>query len=129
MKAQEIICIQCPLGCRGNVMTGGMGEAVTAEGHRCKEGKKYAQAEVAHPVRILTATVIAEGGTDRLLPVRTDRVIPKDKLRACMKALAEVRVRPPVRAGQVIVCNLANTGANIVATTALRACHRPEYYP
>jgi CxxC motif-containing protein len=119
MKTQEIICIQCPFGCRGKVITGEAGEVTGLEGYKCKEGKKYSQSEVARPVRILTATVMVEGKTRRLLPVRTDRAIPKDKLRECMKTLAKVRLNPPIKSGQIIVPNVSDTEANIVATAAL----------
>jgi len=79
MLTQEVICIACPLGCRGKVMTESSGE-VTFKGYGCLEGKKYAKAEATEPVRILTATVFTESQTRPLLPVRTNKAIPRDKL-------------------------------------------------
>ena len=118
MPEQEVICIVCPLGCRGKVMTKESGE-VTFEGYGCKEGKKYAKAEATESVRIFTATVITESKKRPLLPVKTDKAIPKDKLKQCMRVLARVIARPPVRVGQVIAPNILDTGANIVSTGEL----------
>jgi len=115
MPAQEVICIVCPLGCRGKVMASETGD-VTFEGYGCKEGKKYAQNEATEPVRIFTATIITESKERPLLPVRTDKAIPKKKLKECMTVLARVKARIPVRIGQVIIPNILDTGANIVST-------------
>ena len=89
---------------------------MTFEGYGCKEGKKYATSEATDPVRILTATILTESKKRPLLPVRTDKTIPKKKLKECMTVLARVKATLPVRFGQVIVPNILDTGANIVST-------------
>ena len=116
---QEIICIGCPLGCRGIVSVSQRDEILATEGYQCKEGKKYAKTEVKSPVRTLTATVIAVGGDKRLLPVRTNRPILKSKHRDCMKELAKVKVKPPVAKGEVIISNVLYIGADVIATADL----------
>ena len=123
MKDQEIICIRCPLGCHGRVTTDETNKVVRFEGYECKEGKKYAEAEAYGPLRLLTATVIMDSEVRRLLPVKTSRPIPKDKLKPCMRVLAGIRVKPPVVRGQVILANILGTGADIV-TTACWMKHR-----
>ena len=62
---------------------------------------------------------MAVAGSNRLLPVRTDKPVPRDKLRELMKIIARVRVEPPVKAGQVIIPDVLETGANILATGSL----------
>jgi CxxC motif-containing protein len=119
MKDQEIICIQCPLGCHGRVTTDETNKVVTFEGYECKEGKKYAESEALEPLRILTATVITESKIRPLLPVKTNKAIPKNKLKQCMRVLARVRAKPPVSMGHVIVPNILDTGADIVIETDL----------
>lgn len=119
MREQEIICIRCPLGCRGRVITDETNKVVTFEGYECKEGKQYAETEAEEPLRILTATVITESKIRPLLPVKTNKPIPKNKLKHCMRVLARVRVKPPVRMGHVIVPNILDTGANIVTAAEL----------
>ncbi len=38
-----------------------------------------------------------------------------------MRVLAKIKVRPPVKIGQVIELNILNTGANLVTTDELVA--------
>lgn len=119
-KEIEIICIECPLGCRGRVVTDDKGD-VKFEGYGCKEGKKYAEAEAKEPLRTLTATVITDGKIRPLLPVRTNKPVPKNKLRDCMGVLAKVRVKSPVKMGEVIIHNVMDTEADIISTMAINS--------
>jgi CxxC motif-containing protein len=118
MTEQEIICTGCPLGCRVALKISDDGEIESMIGNQCKEGKKYVTAEFKSPVRTFTATVLVEGGS-RLLPVRTDMPVPKSKLKELMYAIAKVRVKQPIRAGQEIIPNILGTGANLIATGSL----------
>lgn len=118
-KELEFTCIRCPMGCRVKIAIDEKGDITDMTGHQCKEGKKHAESEYRNPVRVLTATVLVEGNTRRTLPVRTDKPIPKGKLKEAMRALAEVRVKPPVKMGQAIVSNILNTGADLVAAGSI----------
>jgi CxxC motif-containing protein len=51
-----------------------------------------------------------------MVSVKTATDIPKDKIFDVMAALKYVTVKAPVRIGDVIVANVADTGADIVAT-------------
>jgi CxxC motif-containing protein len=115
MLEQGLICIGCPLGCHVTLKVSAKGEIETLTGNKCKEGKEYIIAEFQAPVRIFTATLQTEGGRS-LLPVRTDKPVHKSQLKELMRALAKVRVDPPVKTGQVIIHNIFGTGANLVAT-------------
>jgi CxxC motif-containing protein len=115
----EIICIICPLACRVSVAVDGEGRILEVTGFQCKKGKEYAVAEYRSPMRVLTMTVIAENSRHALLPVRTNRAIPREKLFDCIHYLAEKRVEPPLKAGDVIVRNVLNTGADIITTGEL----------
>jgi CxxC motif-containing protein len=101
------------------VTTDEKNKVLTFEGYECKEGKKYAESEALDPLRILTATIITESTIRPLLPVKTNKAIPKNKIKQCMKVLAKVRVKPPVGMGHVIVLNILDTGADIVTETDL----------
>ncbi|OGP65710.1 MAG: hypothetical protein A2169_05450 [Deltaproteobacteria bacterium RBG_13_47_9] len=116
-----MICIRCPLGCRGKVITDDTNRLVTFEGYECKEGKKYAETEAEEPLRIFTATVITESKISPLLPVKTNKPISKNKFKPCMRVLAKVRVKPPVRKGHVIVPNILDAGVNIITAVELLA--------
>lgn len=118
-NVSEIICIICPLACRVSVMVDHEGDIVELANFRCKKGKEYAVAEYRAPVRVLTTTVMVEKSRHALLPVRTNRAIPRKELVVCMDYLARIRVEPPLKPGEVIVKNILNTGSDIIATHEL----------
>lgn len=122
-ETRELTCIGCPLGCQLRAEIVG-GAVVKVDGATCENGRRYAHTECTHPVRMLTTTVRLAGcetGLDQpdgrcMLSVRTASPIPKESLTACMKALAGVTVRPPVRMGQTVLTDAAGTGVDIIAT-------------
>lgn len=121
---KQLICICCPTGCK---MTAFFlpERKVVVRGNRCKRGEKYAAAELLHPMRSLTTTARVAGGEQPLVPVRTKQEIPKEALTRCMAVLKTVTVTAPVKPGDVVVRNIAGTGADIIATKAVSA--RKEY--
>jgi CxxC motif-containing protein len=116
---KEIICITCPKGCEARVwMEEG---AIKIKGKICKKGKEYLEQEFRGPRRVLTSTVIVLNSRIKRLPVRTSKGIPKkDQLRA-MEQLARVKVRPPVRIGEVIIANLLSTDVDVISCDDLRS--------
>jgi CxxC motif-containing protein len=116
---KEIICIQCPLACRVKLTVDDTGNITEIADYQCKVGKAYAEQECKSPQRVLTATVKTEGSVRRLLPVRTNKPIPKDMLRDCMSVLVDVKVRPVLTIGDIIVQNISGTGADVVCTDDL----------
>lgn len=118
MKTTELTCIVCPIGCALRVEQNDDGEVVSVTGNTCPRGAKYGKDEVLHPVRTLTTTVRA-AGTDRLLPVKTDRPIPKEKLFEAMEKVNSLSVKAPIRIGDVLMDDLF--GAKLVAAANLPA--------
>ncbi len=110
---RDITCIACPLGCEIKVEDTEKGYLIT--GYTCLRGKDYALQEVTDPRRILTTTVAVEGGVLPLLPVKTDKAIPKDMIFKCMEEINKIKVKAPISLGDVILENILNTGANLVA--------------
>lgn len=108
---KELICIVCPRGCHLRIDENG-----TVTGNGCKRGVDYAHAELTAPVRTLTSTVKITGAALPRLPVKTDRPIPKEKMAEVMTVLNGVTVTSPIRIGDVIVENIADSGADLVAT-------------
>jgi len=53
------------------------------------------------------------------LSVRTQRPIPKDKITACLRVIAAARPSLPIRIGDVIVPDVADTGVAVIATRDL----------
>lgn len=111
---RELTCIGCPMGCRLSVTLDGK-EVVSVEGNTCPRGKEYAINECTHPMRTVTSTVKTADG--RVLSVKTDRTIPKDKMADCMKMLNAVVAKTPVSVGDVVLPDVF--GSNIVATENL----------
>lgn len=117
METKNLTCINCPLGCQITVKLDG-GNVVEVSGNTCKKGEDYAVKEVTNPTRIITSSVIVEGGTglNSQVSVKTQTDIPKGKISDVMNALKGVSVKAPVKIGDVILENVAETGVNIVAT-------------
>ncbi|MDO5690192.1 MAG: DUF1667 domain-containing protein [Tissierellia bacterium] len=111
---RELNCIGCPMGCNLTV------EEIHGEfhvtGQECARGDKYAQDELTHPIRSLSSVIPCEGGIHPMLPVRTSCPIPKEQLFAVMRALRKVKAVAPIGEGEVLVQNIANTGADLIAT-------------
>ena len=118
-STHEITCIGCPLGCEVRLTVNERGEIIEFTGHECKIGKQYAEQEYKSPQRVLATTVRTAGSIRRLLPVRGDKPVPKDKLRQCVQFLANTEVQPQLRMGEVIVSNILGTGANVICTDDL----------
>ena len=111
---KELICITCPKGCHLKVDE----ESFAVTGNSCPRGAVYGANELRNPVRVVTSTVIVDG-PQRRLPVKTDRPIPKGKVFEVMAEIAGVRVKAPVKLGQVLIANVAGTDGSVVATKAL----------
>lgn len=111
---RELTCIVCPIGCQLSVELE-EGKVISVSGNTCPRGKSYAEAECIAPMRTLTSTVRCQGG--KLLPVKTDRPIPKEKLFAAMEQVNQTHPRLPVCCGDVIIEDIF--GAALVATANL----------
>jgi CxxC motif-containing protein len=115
---EEIICIACPTGCRIRVAAGGAGPVageVTIRGAACERGRDYAMSELVTPERTFTGTVRVRGGDAPLVPVRSDRPVPRDAMREVAAVAAGVFADAPVGVGDVVARDLAG-GASLVAT-------------
>ncbi|MCI9119841.1 MAG: DUF1667 domain-containing protein [Flavonifractor sp.] len=120
MEKRELICIGCPMGCPVTVELEG-GEIVNVTGHTCKRGDVYARKEVTNPTRIVTSTVMVEGGTADMVSVKTRDDVPKGKIFECVQALKGLTVQAPVHIGDVILSDAAGTGVDIIATKGVEA--------
>ena len=109
-----IICIVCPLGCRLDVECDG-NEVIAVKGHNCKEGKKYAQKEVLFPGRVLTTTVKTGFPGFPMLPVRSNKEIPKDRLIECMTEISKYKVNEPTEIGHPVIADILGLGIDIIS--------------
>jgi CxxC motif-containing protein len=116
---KELICILCPLGCRVKVELDGtkVGKVL---GIKCKKGIEYTKKEIVSPVRVLTTTMKTARPDAPLLPVRSDKPIPKEKFLPCMEEITQHLVEGPVELGQIVIKGILGLEANIVACRSLR---------
>ena len=102
----NLICIKCPRGCNLEIQ----GDNVL--GNLCPRGIDYAREEQTCPMRCVTALVKVDNS---VVPVKTDREVPKDKIQAVLDEIAKIHLKS-VKCGDVVVSNILNTGANIIVT-------------
>ncbi len=120
---KTITCIVCPLGCELSVsyeLKDGKATDITVGGNTCIRGEKYAVTELTDPHRTLTTTIRTEGGSGSLLPVRSSKAIPKDKLFEGMAIVNAAKATLPVKAGQVIIADFVVPGIDLVACCDLK---------
>ena len=103
------------MGCTVTVEMNG-GQIVNVTGNTCKIGDTYARKEVTNPTRIVTSTVIVEGAPMTRLPVKTAADVPKSDIFRVMDVINHTRAKAPVRIGDVIIENVADTGVDVIAT-------------
>ena len=118
-REERIICVGCPLGCEVKLTLNDKNEVIGVADNKCKEGKRYVLEEYKNPVRTLTATILTQGGSQPLLPVKTATPLLKTILTQGMMVLARARAKPPVKMGDVVIPNLLGTGVDVVATSDL----------
>ena len=109
----KMICINCPKGCEMDVEVDG--GKVTVAGNSCPKGEAYALAEVTNPTRMVTG-LVRVAGMRKPLPVKTKTAVPKSKIDAVLFAMHQATVQLPVRIGDVVIRDVAETGVDLVAT-------------
>ncbi len=116
MEERKMTCINCPLGCSLEVLVNDMDIQIT--GNKCKRGMEYGINEIKDPRRILTSTMRLTGGDRPLIPVKTDREIPKKFIFEAMKLINQMTITAPVKTGDILIENILGTGSNIVAASS-----------
>ncbi|MDR0855356.1 MAG: DUF1667 domain-containing protein, partial [Christensenellaceae bacterium] len=100
----EFVCIVCPNGC-SLVANNENGELIVT-GARCPKGKAYAATELTNPTRTIASTVRTAFANAPVLPVRTEREIPKGKIFEVMAAINAVTVTKRIGRGDTVIENV-----------------------
>jgi len=108
---RNLTCIVCPIGCSLKVELE-EGKVVSVSGNTCPRGEKYAHSECTNPQRTITTTI--KCADESVVPVKTDKPIPKEKMFECMEIINKTVATLPISVGDVIIKDVY--GANIVAT-------------
>jgi len=116
---KKFTCILCPKGCEIEVEGDDTSKRIDSiKNYECSRGYEYAKTEFINPCRILTSSVRLEGNSingRKMVPVRSSKAIPRKLLMSCMKEIQNKSVKTPVWIHQVIIPNILNTGADIIA--------------
>ena len=109
---RKMTCIICPRGCAltANVTASG----VTVTGNTCPKGEQYAVTECTAPVRTVTATVRVSNRENRMVSVKTETPVPKEKMMDVMAALRKITLEAPISIGAVVLEDVF--GSRIVTT-------------
>jgi CxxC motif-containing protein len=110
----NLICITCPIGC--NISAELVNGQLNCTGHTCARGEDFARAELTNPMRTLCSTVRTNNPACPLLPVRTQREIPKAAMMDVMHLLAGVTVTQPMQCGDVITSLYPICDGNVITT-------------
>ncbi len=108
-------CTTCPASCKLIVKTEN-GEIVEISGNTCPRGIAFAQKEYTDPERLVTSTVLIEkDGKEFLLPVRTKTPVSKKLVFDVMEDIRKIKVKAPVRVGEVVYENIGNSSCELIA--------------
>jgi CxxC motif-containing protein len=115
---RHFVCVVCPIGCEIDVLHDGS-KIISMEGNKCEKSGEFVSQELLEPMRILTSTVRIQGARWPVVPVRTDKAIPKRLFPRMMKQLGRIRLQAPVNMLDVVVRDTLHTGANVIATRSM----------
>ncbi len=114
MTTTELVCIQCPRGCRMEVKV--IDNDISVYKNKCNRGKIYAVKEFTNPTRMVTSTVRVNNGNYPVTSVKTSKEVSKDKIFEVMNAINDIVVSAPLYIGQVVSKNVDGDGTNIIIT-------------
>ena len=115
---KRLTCIDCPKGCPLSIDIENC-RVVKVSGNECPKGEQYAVQEIEKPMRILTSAVLARGLELKMVPVRTDKPIPKLKIMEAMGEIKKLRLKSPAKSGSVIIENFLGLGVNLLTTRSV----------
>lgn len=116
---KELICVICPNGCELQAEVSqedGRFTVSDVTGNLCDKGPEWARQEIVNPMRTISSSVLVEGGDFPLASVRTDAPISLKDIFQVMEEIKAIKLKAPVRIGDVVIKNVAGLPCNIIAT-------------
>ena len=117
-EKKHFVCVVCPVGCEIDVVHDG-GKIISMEGNKCEKSEEFVLQELIEPMRILTTTVRIQGSRWPVIPVRTDKAVPKRLFPRIMKQLRRIKLQAPVNMLDAVVRDVLRTGTDIIATRTM----------
>jgi len=118
VEKRHFVCVVCPIGCEIDVVHDGS-KIISMKGNKCEKSEEFVRQELIEPMRTLTTTVRIQGSRWPVIPVRTDKAVPKRLFPRIMKRLRRIKLQAPVNMLDVVVKDIVGTGANIIATRTM----------
>jgi len=118
VEKKHFTCVTCPVGCEVDVEVKDS-NIISMKGNRCDKVKEFVLQELKEPMRVFTTIVRIKGAKYAMLPVRTDKTIPKRLFKQAIEMLADINLQAPVHMSDVLVKDVAGSGANIIATRTM----------
>lgn len=115
---KKITCIVCPISCKIQFKIDGT-HFELIDGNKCKKGVDYAKNEALDPRRMLTSLVSVKNGKWPLVSVKSSKPVPKNKVFSILSEIRKTIINAPVKSGQIIIKNVANTNIDILATKSI----------
>jgi CxxC motif-containing protein len=112
---KTITCIECPVGCALSVDIENC-RVIKVSGNKCPKGEPYAASEVENPLRILTSAVLSRNLPLKMVPVRTDKPIPKSRIMEAMAEVKKIKVNKSLKVGETVAANFLGLDVNLIAT-------------
>lgn len=108
---EKLICILCPRGCHLSLDENGK-----VTGNFCIRGVKYYTQEIEDPQRTLTSTVFIANRDHLVVPVKSDKPLPKKDILKAMEVINSIVVNAPIKVGDVVYKNILGLDIDIIAT-------------
>ena len=115
---KSLVCTICPKSCFLSFDS----KTKTVVGNNCPRGEKFFKEEMNSPKRVVTTTIKVECGSKERVCVKTSKPINKNLVFECINKIKKSKLSAPIKSGDVIVENVLNTGADIVATSDVNKC-------
>ena len=110
---ESLVCTICPRSCFLSFDS----KTKTVVGNNCSRGEKFFKEEMNNPKRVVTTTVKVEGGSKERVCVKTSKPINKNLVFECISEIKKFKLYAPIKSGDIIIENILNTDAAIVATS------------
>lgn len=112
---KNLTCIECPKSCALTVDIEDC-RVVKVEGGKCPKSEECAILEMENPQRILTSALACRGLALKMVPVRTDKPIPKARVLEAASEIRKIKLERSVKIGEIIARNFLGLGVNLIAT-------------
>ncbi|MHA1820215.1 MAG: DUF1667 domain-containing protein [Promethearchaeota archaeon] len=113
--SKDFVCTICPNSCRLHIEVRSPNELVVS-GFTCPKGMEFGKQEFLEPKRMLITTMKIKNGVLPVIPVRSNKPIPKEMIFKAMEEVNNTEVKAPVKMGDVLIKNLFNLNVDVVAS-------------